>query len=94
MDTHWCITTLTRIVSDLVNYDSGRRIGGDLLDVYHVQLELVYRELIGMEVLGGLFIQEALRIVMLLEGDKLMEMGYHAPVIHDGNAMRMAKLMA
>ena len=54
MDTQWCIITLTRIVSDLANYDGGRCIGVDLLDAYHVQLELVYRELIGMEVLGGL----------------------------------------
>ena len=97
MDTHWCITTLTRIVSDLENYDSGRCIGGDLLDAYHVQLELVYRELIGMEVLGGLpnslsvdRVREALRIVrsMLLESDEVMEMGYHAPVIYDGNEGR------
>ena len=54
MDTQWYIITLTRIVSDLANYDGGRCMGVDLLDAYHVQLELVYHELIGMEVLGGL----------------------------------------
>ena len=31
-------------------------------------------------------VREALRIVriMVLESDEVMEMGYHAPVIHDG----------
>ena len=37
-----------------MNYDSGRPIGVDLLDAYHVQLKLVYCELVAMDVLGGL----------------------------------------
>ena len=97
MDTQWCIITVTRIVSDLANYDGGRCVGVDLLDAYHVQLELVYCELIGMEVLGGLSnavsvdrVREALRIVkcMLQDGSEVMEMGYHAPAIHDGSEGR------
>ena len=99
MDTQWCIATLTRIISGLMNYDSGRPIGVDLLDAYHVQLELVYRELVAMDVLGGLSsavsasvdrVRKALRIVrdMLQDGSELMDMGYHTPIIHDGNEGR------
>ena len=94
MDTQWCIITLTRIVSDLANYDGGRCIGVDFAGCLPCS---VYRELIGMEVLGGLSnavsvdrVREALRIVrcMLQDGSEVMEMGYHAPAIHDGSEGR------
>ena len=70
-----------------------------MLDAYHVQLELVYRDLVAMDVLGGLSsavfasvdrVQKALIIVrdMLQDGSELMDMGYHTPIIHDGNEGR------
>ena len=45
----WCMTTLYSIVSDLEAYNDGRRMGPDLLDVYQVRLEGVYRELVGLQ---------------------------------------------
>ena len=51
---HWCIGTLQRIVSDLAIYDDGRMIEVDVADAYQLQLELVYRELVWVEILGNL----------------------------------------
>ena len=51
---HWCIGTLQRIVSDLAIYDDGRMIEVDVADAYQVQLELVYREVVYVEILGNL----------------------------------------
>ena len=65
MATQWCILTLQRIVSDLANYDDGRGIGLDLMDAYEVQLELVYHELICVEVLGDLSNQSAVAIALV-----------------------------
>ena len=51
----WCKITLQRIVADLALYcDSGRIMSSDRLDSYQVQLELVYRELLCIEVMGNL----------------------------------------
>ena len=51
----WCKNTLQRIVADLALYcDSGRIMSSDRLDSYQVQLELVYRELLCIEVMGNL----------------------------------------
>ena len=47
---HWCIGTLQRIVSDLAICDDGRMIEVDVADAYQVQLELVYRELVCVEI--------------------------------------------
>ena len=49
---HWCIGTLQRIVSDLTiyMYDDGRMVEVDVANVYQVQLELVYRELVCIEI--------------------------------------------
>ena len=38
-------------MSDLATYVDGRQIGLDLLDTYHLQLELVYQELVAAELL-------------------------------------------
>ena len=54
MATPWFISTLRGIERDLSFYEDGRRIGVDVLDTYQVQLEQVYRELVCVEVLGGL----------------------------------------
>ena len=89
MASHWCISTLQRIASDLSLYEGGRRIGVDILDAYQVQLEQVYRELICIEVLGGLSdqatvgidsVREALRQMRnMLESAEHHHMGYQAP---------------
>ena len=72
MSVQWCIGILQRIVSDLAMYDDGRGIELDLLDSYQLQLELTYRELIGIGLLGELsdqqeptlgLVREALSIV-------------------------------
>ena len=52
MSVQWCIGILQIIVSDLAMYDDGRGIQLDLLDSYQLQLELAYRELMGMGLLG------------------------------------------
>ena len=49
-----CIDILQKIVSDLAMYNDGRGIQLDLVDSYHLQLELAYCELIAMELLGKL----------------------------------------
>ena len=92
MATPWFISTLRRIERDLSFYEDGRRIGVDVLDAYQVQLEQVYRELVCVEVLGGLrdqaamgvdLVREALRQVRnMLEGAERLQMGYHAPATH------------
>ena len=46
----WCARTLHRIVSDLATYVDGRQTELDLLDTYHLQLELVYRELVAAQI--------------------------------------------
>ena len=51
MSVQWCIGILQRIMSDLAMYDDGSGIQLDLLDSHQLQLELAYRELIGMGLL-------------------------------------------
>jgi hypothetical protein len=96
MDVQWCITTLRRIVSDLSSL-FGNRVTVDVLDGYHVQLESVYRELVAVEILGGLSnnvgmerVREALRIVqcMIDENNEGEHMGYSAPVEDHGAVER------
>jgi len=64
------------------------------MDAYEVQLELVYRGLNCVEVLGDLsnqsavaitLVRDALQIVQnMLEGaDQVLQMGYHAPVTYE-----------
>ena len=89
MATPWFISILRRIEPDLSFYEDGRRISVDVLDAYQVQ---VYRELVYVEVLGGLrdqaavgvdLVREALRQVRnMLEGAERLQMGYHAPATH------------
>ena len=43
---------LQRILTDLTAYVDGQQMREDLLDGYHVQLELVYQELITAELMG------------------------------------------
>ena len=43
------MNTLRRIAGDLVPFLDGRRIGIDMLDLFEVQTELIYRELVGLE---------------------------------------------
>ena len=92
MATHWCLSTLQRIDSDLSLYEGGRRIGLDVLDAYQVQLEQVYRELMCIELMNGLndqvlvgvdLVREALRVLQnMVESREHLEMGYCAPVTH------------
>ena len=46
----WYIISLQRILSDLPKFEAGR----GTLDVIINQLEIVYRELAGLEAIGGL----------------------------------------
>ena len=48
----WCLRTLQRVLNDIDVYADGRAIEADQLETCKVQLELVYRELIGAELLG------------------------------------------
>ncbi len=91
--TGWCVRTLQRIRSDLGTFVDGRRIGLDLLDAYHMQLELVYRELVAAELLGEQVqipldsVREALALLRTTldnEDGDLRRTGYQAPVLHEG----------
>ncbi len=71
----------------------GRLIGLDLLDAYHMQLELVHHELVAAELLGEQVqipldsVREALalqRTTLDNEDGELQQTGYHAPVLHEG----------
>lgn len=70
----WCIATLWRIVADIPRFDE-RQIDGGAIDMYHVQLELVYRELVALEAMDSLdyeaaagtdHVRTALRVVSCL----------------------------
>jgi len=91
----WCARTLHRIVSDLSTYVDGRQIGQDLLDTYHLQLELVYRELVAAELLEEPVsvplecVRGALALVRdALESDSPYPglSGYRAPTVHEGTS--------
>ena len=92
----WCIRTLQRIVGDFATYVDGREIGLDLLDAYHVQLELVYRELVAAELLGEQVaipldsVREALALVRdALDSDNCdRQTGYQASTLHNGSSGR------
>ena len=71
----------------------------DLLDSYQLQLELAYRELIAMELIGELsdqqeptlgLVREALSIVqsILERNDQDIQRGYQASVVHEGSIGR------
>ena len=50
----WAIRTMRRVATDLTTFQDGRRIPLDVVDGFVICLELVYRELIALEHLGGL----------------------------------------
>ena len=71
----WCIGTQNTIVSDVDNH-RGRSMGIDIMDAYHVQLEVVYCELVALKVLGRITnpmgmdrVREALGILQSLVED-------------------------
>ena len=93
------MVALNAIVSDLVPYVSGRRVGVEMLDRCQVQLEYVFRELIALELLGELltqqqaaidFVRQALAIVQCLleEGESRMQNRYRAQLVRDGGPGR------
>ena len=49
----WAIRTLRRVATDLTTFQDGRRIPLDVVDTFVICLDLVYRELIALEHLGG-----------------------------------------
>ena len=66
----------------------------DVADAYQVQLELVYRELVCVEIVGNVshqaivgidHVRKALSIVrnLLVSSEQQMEMGYHAPITEE-----------
>ena len=88
------------IVTDLAPFDGERRIGVDELDLFEVQLELVYRELICGEALGNLtnqasesvdFVRASLELVCSMLQESTFEppgQGYSAPIIYSGQRGR------
>ena len=98
-DWGWCISTLRRNVGDLEICDGGRHMEIDVVDAYEVQLERVFRELVGVQVLGNLsdqvtmgidHVRNALSIVrnLLESNERQMEIGYHAPITAEGRLGR------
>ena len=100
MASRWVSNTIQRIIDDLRNYGGGRRLGDDALDVYQLQLDLVYRELIGMEALGDLngtqilacdLIQQALVIFhhLVEENQDSGHTCFHAALIYNHQRGRL-----
>ena len=94
MASRWVSNTIQRIIDDLANYGGGRQLEDDTIDVYQLQLDLVYRELIGMEALGDLngtqtlafdLIRQALVIFhhLVEENHDSGHTCFHAPLIYN-----------
>ena len=92
----WCVNTLRRIAGDLVPFLDGRRIGIDMLDVFEVQTELIYRELVGLEILGELDESGIVALGCVMKALALLRdaaekidvterSGYQASAVYDGN---------
>ena len=93
----WCVRTLERMVGDLSNYADGRQMELDTIDSCRVQLERVYRELVGAEAIGDLTYQGAVgadhvRNALVVVGGLLesqeweADAGYRAPIMdQDGS---------
>lgn len=45
----WSLGVLSRVASELLNYRDGRHLTADVLDYFHLSLELVYREVLMMQ---------------------------------------------
>ena len=95
----WCVNTLRRIAGDLVPFLDGRRIGIDMLDVFEVQTELIYRELVGLEILGELDESGIVALGCVMKALALLRdaaekidvterSGYQASAVYDGNVGR------
>lgn len=59
MANQWAVSTLRRIVSDLVPFQQGDIIPQDVAESFSVSLELVYRELLAKESLEGMTVPES-----------------------------------
>ena len=54
MTSQWAVSTLRRIVSDLIPFQERRTIPSDVIESFVVSLELVYRELLAKESIEGM----------------------------------------
>ena len=59
MASQWAVSTLRRVVSDLVPFQQGEAIPQDVAESFSVSLELVYRELLAKESLEGMTVAES-----------------------------------
>ena len=59
MTSQWAVSTLRRVVSDLVPFQQGEVIPLDVAESFSVSLELVYRELLAKESLEGMTVAES-----------------------------------
>ncbi len=77
-------------MSDLDLYADGRAIGADQLESYQVQLELVYRELVGFELFGEdvtvslRCVRGAISELQLAQDEVSHRTGYQASAVHTG----------
>ena len=59
MTSQWAVSTLRRVVSDLVPFQQGGAIPSDVIESFSISLELVYRELLAKESLEGITVAES-----------------------------------
>ena len=59
MASQWAVSTLRRVVSDLVPFQQGEAIPQDVAESFSVSLELVYRELLAKESLESMTVAES-----------------------------------
>ena len=90
----WAIRTIRRVATDLTTFQDGRRIPLDVVDGFVICLELVYRELIALEHLGGFdanvdqaceVVRHSLRCLRVLQDEPNQAHENHTPPLqHTG----------
>lgn len=92
----WLQSNISRICSDLQQYLDGRQLDVDALETYELRLELIYREVVAIEILHSRqfgvqsHLRQALSIVrdMILVAQRREDGYYQAPINCDGSVGR------
>ena len=92
----WILDSMNRICSDLQEFTDGRQLEVETLETYELRLEVIYRDLVAIELLDGTtvsalpHIRQALTIIqdMILTSQQRNDSRYQSSVVHDGSVGR------